>query len=169
MSSAKDYECCVAKPLSLAADDALVASPWLCCCPIFRRQSSICRFVCFKRRGCVGRHPSLPMQNAFVKSFFFSIHTFGTIGYGTISPVGTTANVLVIIESIISFLLQALVTGMFFARFSRPVPRIEFSHNAVIAPYRNRKGLMFRLATFRTSQLIDVEAKVFFVRVAEEK
>jgi len=111
---------------------------------------------------------SLPIQNDFVKAFFFSVHTFGTIGYGTISPIGTTANILVTFESIVSILLQALVTGMFFARFSRPVPRIEFSNKAVVAPYQDGKGLMFRLANFRTSQLIEVEAKVFYARFVEE-
>jgi len=110
----------------------------------------------------------VPIENLFLRALFFSVHTFGTIGYGTISPVGTITNVLVTFESIVSILFQALVTGMFFARFSRPVPRVRYGEKAVIAPYRDGKGLMFRLANMRTSQLIEVEAKVFFTRFAEE-
>ena len=40
-----------------------------------------------------------PMMNMFLRGFFFSVQTFATIGYGTIHPVGTIANLLVTIES----------------------------------------------------------------------
>jgi inward rectifier potassium channel len=108
------------------------------------------------------------MQNVFLRAFFFSVHTFGTIGYGTIYPVGTLANILVTFESIVSLLFQALVTGMFFARFSRPVAKVQFSKKAVIAPYQDGKGLMFRLVNLRISQLIEVEVKVMFARFVNE-
>ena len=109
-----------------------------------------------------------PMQNSFLRAFFFSVHTFGTIGYGTIYPVGTLANSLVTVESIVSLLFQALVLGMFFARFSRPTPKVKFSDKAVIAPYQNGKGLMFRLVNLRVSQLINVEVKFLFARFVNE-
>lgn len=111
---------------------------------------------------------AVPLDSHFLRAFFFSVETFGTIGYGTISPVGTPAHIFVTAESIISILLQALVTGMFFARFSRPTAQIKFSKNAVIAPYRNKKGLMFRLVNMRTSQLFEVSAQVLLARFVEE-
>ncbi|CAN5402999.1 ion channel [soil metagenome] len=109
-----------------------------------------------------------PIQNLFLRSFFLSVQTFGTIGYGVISPVGTSANIFVTIESIISILLQALVTGMFFARFSRPTARVKFSEKAVITPYHNVTGFMFRLVNMRSSQLIEVGAQVLFSRFIVE-
>ncbi len=109
-----------------------------------------------------------PIQNIFLRAFFLSVQTFGTIGYGVISPVGTTANLFITVESVMSILLQALVTGMFFARFSRPTARIKFSENAVITPYQNITGLMFRLVNTRTSQLIEVGAQVLLTRFVEE-
>ncbi len=111
---------------------------------------------------------SEPIQNMLLRSFFLSVQTFGTIGYGVISPVGTLANTFVTIESIISILLQALVTGMFFARFSRPTARVKFSRKAVIAPYQDVTGFMFRLVNTRTSQLIEVGAQVLLTRFIEE-
>ena len=53
-------------------------------------------------------------------SFFFSIQTIATIGYGRINPVSLTANILVTIESLVGLLGLALGTGILFARFSRP-------------------------------------------------
>lgn len=110
-----------------------------------------------------------PMHNLFLRSFFFSVHTFGTIGYGTIYPLGNLANSLVTIESIVSLLFQALVTGMFFARFSRPTPKVKFSNKAVIAPYQDGIGLMFRLVNLRVSQLINVEVKFLFARFENDE
>jgi len=96
----------------------------------------------------------------FGRAFFFSIETFGTIGYGNIAPQNTAAHVILSTEALAGLLAVALITGIVFARFSRPVPKIAFSNRALIAPYRGSRGLMFRIANERSSQLIDVEARV---------
>ncbi|HKR63986.1 MAG TPA: potassium transporter, partial [Thermoanaerobaculia bacterium] len=51
-----------------------------------------------------------------------------------------------------------------FARFARPVARIRFSRNAVIAPYRGGRAFMFRIVNQRSSQLVDLQAKVLLSR-----
>ena len=109
-----------------------------------------------------------PMENMFVRGFFFSVQTFATIGYGTIHPVGIVPNLLVTIESYYSLLANALITGLVFARFARPTAKIIFSDVAVIAPYRGIEGLMFRLVNGRRSQLIEVSVKVMFARFVDE-
>ena len=109
-----------------------------------------------------------PTSNLFVRGFFFSVQTFATIGYGTIHPVGIVPNLLVTIESYYSLLANALITGLVFARFARPVAKLIFSDVAVIAPYRGIEGLMFRLVNGRSSQLIEVEIKVLFARFVNE-
>jgi inward rectifier potassium channel len=96
----------------------------------------------------------------FGRAFFFSIETFGTIGYGNIAPLNLTAHVLMTLEAFAGLLSIALITGILFARFSRPVPRVAFSDRALIAPYRGGRALMFRIANERSSQLVDVEARV---------
>lgn len=111
---------------------------------------------------------STPMANMFVRGFFFSVQTFATIGYGTIHPVGFVPNLLVTIESYYSLLANALITGLVFARFARPEARIIFSDVAVIAPYRDIEGLMFRLVNGRSSQLLEVNIKVMFARFVNE-
>ncbi len=109
-----------------------------------------------------------PMANMFVRGFFFSVQTFATIGYGTIHPVGVVPNLLVTIESYYSLLANALITGLVFARFARPTAKIIFSDVAVIAPYRDIEGLMFRLVNGRSSQLIEVQIQVLFARFINE-
>jgi inward rectifier potassium channel len=109
-----------------------------------------------------------PMNNYFFRAFFFSVQTFATIGYGTLHPNGLAANFLVTVESLVGILYQALVTGMLFARFSRPTARVKLSDIAVIAPYKEITGFMFRLVNERVNQLIELEMKIAFARFVDE-
>ncbi len=111
---------------------------------------------------------AIPIENIFLRGFFFSVQTFATIGYGTIHPVGIVPNLLVTIESYYSLLANALITGLVFARFSRPTAKIIFSETAVIAPYRKNSGFMFRLVNSRKNQLIEVKAQVLLSRFIEK-
>jgi inward rectifier potassium channel len=101
----------------------------------------------------------------FLESFFFSVHTLATIGYGTMSPRSLPAHVLVTIEALFGLMGLALVTGILFARFSRPDARIVFSRQAVIAPFKGGWALMFRIANERTNQLLEVSATVTLNRL----
>lgn len=100
----------------------------------------------------------------FTEAFFFSVHTLATIGYGTIAPANLMANIVVTIETLIGLVGVAVMAGISFARFSRPVANILFSRNAVIAPYRGGRAFMFRIVNRRSNQLVDLEAKVLLSR-----
>ncbi|HEX2836402.1 MAG TPA: ion channel [Thermoanaerobaculia bacterium] len=100
----------------------------------------------------------------FTEAFFFSVHTLATIGYGTIAPANLMANIVVTVETLIGLVGVAVMAGISFARFSRPVANILFSRNAVIAPYRGGRAFMFRIVNRRSNQLVDLEAKVLLSR-----
>jgi len=100
----------------------------------------------------------------FWRAFFFSVHTFATVGYGSISPVTPLANVIVTAETWVGLMGFALITGLVFARFSRPVADIRYSSCAVIAPYQNITALEFRVVNGRRNQLINLEATVMLSR-----
>ena len=102
---------------------------------------------------------------SFLEAFFFSVQTLATIGYGRIAPVGLAANVLVTLESLVGLLGFALATGILFARFSRPMADIVFSHNAIIAPFRDLRAFEFRIANRRTNEVLEVHAEVVFSRI----
>jgi inward rectifier potassium channel len=101
----------------------------------------------------------------FYRAFFFSVDTFATIGYGNIIPVGVAANILVTIEALLNIVGVALATGVMFARFSRPSTRIIYSRNAIVAPYRDKTALEFRIANARRNQLIDVQVQAILTKV----
>jgi inward rectifier potassium channel len=101
----------------------------------------------------------------YLESFFFSVHTLATIGYGAMSPRSLSAHVLVTVEALFGLMGLALVTGILFARFSRPDARIVFSRQAVVAPFKDGWALMFRIANERTNQLLDVSATVSLNRL----
>ena len=100
----------------------------------------------------------------YLRAFFFSVHTLATVGYGSISPVGTLANWIVTGETLIGWALFALFTGLVFARFSRPVAAILYSKNAIIAPYRDMTAFEFRVVNSKHNVLLNLEALVVLSR-----
>jgi inward rectifier potassium channel len=100
-------------------------------------------------------------------AFFFSVETFTTVGYGNIAPQTLAADVLVTIDAFVGLLATALVTGLLFARFSRPVAAIGFSSHSIVAPYRGGVALMFRLINLRRSELSNLEARVVLALTEE--
>jgi inward rectifier potassium channel len=102
---------------------------------------------------------------ALMRAVFFSVQTFGTIGYGQVGPIGLVPNLLVTLESFTGLISLALITGILFARFARPTAAILFSHSALIAPYQDRTAFEFRIANRRSNQLIDLHARVLFSRL----
>jgi len=105
-----------------------------------------------------GGEPGSPWHNAV----FFSVQTIATIGYGQMTPQGTIAHSLVAIEALSGLMGFALITGILFARFSRPSAHIVRSNIALIAPYRDITAFMFRIANGRQSQLLDIKATVTY-------
>ncbi len=105
------------------------------------------------------------MGQRYLQTFFFSTQTFTTVGFGRVAPVGTGANIAASMESLTGLLSFAFATGLLYGRFSRPVAKIIFSRNAVVAPYENITAFMFRVANQRKNQLIDIGATVTMSRL----
>jgi inward rectifier potassium channel len=103
-------------------------------------------------------------HGSFEDAFFFSVHTLGSIGYGVIAPKTTYANIIVTFEAITSLLAIAVVTGLSFARFSKPKARILFSQYAVIAPHNGLPTLIFRMANERRNLILETQIRVYLLR-----
>lgn len=86
--------------------------------------------------------------------FFFSTQTFTTVGYGRINPEGDAANVIASVESLSGLLTFALITGLLYGRFTRPQAYLAFSDNALVSPYKDGIGLMFRLVPYKQNHYI---------------
>ncbi len=96
----------------------------------------------------------------FAHAFFLSTQTFTTVGYGAISPKTPASSLLAAVDALVGLLSFSLVTGLLFARFSRPKAQIIFSDHALIAPYRDMTSLQFRLANLRNNRIINMEVTV---------
>jgi len=103
-------------------------------------------------------------RGSFRDAFFFSVQTMGTIGYGAMFPGSTAANLVVVVESIVSLLLTAMSTGLVVAKVSRPTARVMFTRHAVISPFDGVPTLMFRLGNERGNQIVDAKIRVVVYR-----
>lgn len=91
----------------------------------------------------IGGTPVNTLSEHLLNAFFIGVQTSSTIGYGHLLPGNTPANIVVTIESFIGLLGVAVITGLLFARFSKPTAKILFSKNAIMAPYKNRTAFEF--------------------------
>ncbi len=101
---------------------------------------------------------------SFLDVFFFSVQTLASIGYGAMYPKTTYANIIVTIEAMLGLMEIAVMTGLAFARFSRPTARVIFSSVAVIAPYDGMPTLMFRTANQRRNLILEAQMRVYLLR-----
>jgi len=107
-------------------------------------------------------------MTAFVNAFFFSVHTLTTVGYGNVFPRGPSANAIAALEAASGLMVFAIMTGLLYGRFSRPSARILFSSNALITPYQDGSSLQFRITNARSNTLMNLEARVLLMTVANK-
>lgn len=102
--------------------------------------------------------------HSFLERLFFSIETLSTVGYGYMYPVTIFAHVVASVEMFVGLLSLALVTGMMFARFSRPRARILFSRVAVVCGFDGTPTLMVRAANERHNTILEADVTMTLVR-----
>lgn len=100
----------------------------------------------------------------FLDYFFFSVQTLATIGYGSMSPEGIVANLLVTLEAVTGFTFYALMTGLVFSRFSRPTARVTFSERAVINSDMGEPHFSLRMINDRGNRIVDAQANLVMMR-----
>ncbi len=101
---------------------------------------------------------------SFEDAFFFSVQTVATIGYGVMHPQTLYANLVMTLETLCGLIGFAVMTGLIFARFSRPTARILFSDVAVIAPHNGVPTLTFRCANQRLNQILEATVGLTVLR-----
>jgi len=100
----------------------------------------------------------------FAGAFFFSVETLATVGYGEMHPNSLYGHVVSMIEMFVGLMMLALITGLMFARFSRPRARFLFARYAVIRPVNGQQTLMFRAANARQNVVQEAAARLRMVR-----
>jgi inward rectifier potassium channel len=116
----------------------------------------------------LGDKPVANVQSeSFLQFFFFSIETLATVGYGDMHPQSDYGHVVATVEIFTGMSFLAVMTGLVFARFSRPKARFVFARNAVVTSYMRRQTLMIRLANARHNTISGATAKLWFIRREE--
>jgi inward rectifier potassium channel len=111
-------------------------------------------------QNCIANMP----PGSFVHAFFFSVQTLATVGYGNLYPQDLYGNIVSTIEIITGIFLIAVITGLIFVRFSRPVANIVFSRSIVIAPMNGRPTLMLRIGNLHLHSMVEAEFRILFNR-----
>lgn len=105
-----------------------------------------------------------PNPGSFLEAFSFSVQTMSTIGYGGMKPTTAYAHIIITLEAFVGLLMVAMMSGLMFAKFSRPRARIKFSDSMVI---NNRDGLptlQVRMSNLRDSKILEAQARLYVIK-----
>ncbi len=117
--------------------------------------------LCYHLRpGCIAGIDS----NTWADAFFFSVETLATVGYGHMYPVTTYGHLVATLEIIVGMFGMAIVTGLIFVRFSRPIARIVFSEPMVLSNFDGQPALMYRVANLREQSMAEAEFRIILMR-----
>jgi inward rectifier potassium channel len=102
-------------------------------------------------------------EGSLADLFFFSVETTSTVGYGDMHPQTIYGHVVATAENFTGLLLLAVMTGLVFARFSRPRARIIFAKYPVVTQHNGETTLIFRMANARSNFITEATAKLWML------
>jgi len=100
----------------------------------------------------------------FFDCFFFSVQTLATVGYGHMYPQTLYGHIVSTVEIMTGVFLLAVMTGLIFVRFSRPLARVVFSRSIVVAPLNGKPTLMVRIGNENHHSMVEAEFRIMFSR-----
>ncbi|NNF32787.1 MAG: hypothetical protein HKN68_01675 [Saprospiraceae bacterium] len=109
--------------------------------------------------GIYGMEPG-SWAEEFIQSFFLSVQTFTTVGYGKLNPESMWANVISVANAFIGLMSFALATGLFFAKWSSPTHEILFSNRILVSKHEGKKALMVRFINGMDNHIVDLKARI---------
>jgi inward rectifier potassium channel len=101
---------------------------------------------------------------AYIDYVYFSIETLSTAGYGDMHPQTHYGHFISAVELFTGIFSMSLMTGLIFARFSRPNARLLFADNPVIYNHDGKPTLMLRLANERHNVISNATAKLWLFK-----
>jgi inward rectifier potassium channel len=109
-----------------------------------------------------------PVANAtsgrFLDLLYFSIETLATVGYGDMHPQTDYGHVVATVEIFTGMSFLAVMTGLVFARFSRPRARFLFARHAIVTQHEGEPTLMIRVANARHNTISGATARLWLIR-----
>ncbi|PKU35972.1 g protein-activated inward rectifier potassium channel 4-like [Limosa lapponica baueri] len=107
--------------------------------------------------------------DGFVSALLFSVESQRTIGYGARMVTADCAEgvILLMAQSIVGSMIDALMVGCMFVKISRPKKRAQtliFSKNCVISRRDEQLCLMFRVGDLRDSHMVDAKIRAKLIK-----
>jgi inward rectifier potassium channel len=113
----------------------------------------------------VGNQPiSNVPRGDYIDYLYFSIETLSTAGYGDMHPQTHYGHFIATVELFTGIFSMSLMTGLVFARFSRPNARLLFANNPVISNHEGVPALMVRFANERHNIIGNATARLWMFR-----
>ncbi|UGY02360.1 ion channel [Bradyrhizobium quebecense] len=113
----------------------------------------------------LGDHPIANVPDGqYIDYLYFSIETLSTAGYGDMHPQTHYEHFIATIELFTGIFSMSLMTGLIFARFSRPSARLLFADNPVISDHEGQLTLMIRLANERHNIIANATARLWLFK-----
>ncbi|XP_063798253.1 G protein-activated inward rectifier potassium channel 4-like [Pseudophryne corroboree] len=113
--------------------------------------------------------PCFQNVDSFTSALLFSVETQRTIGYGSrmVTDNCQEGVYLIMAQSIVGSMIDALMVGCMFVKISRPKKRAQtlmFSQNCVVCPRDERLCLMFRIGDLRDSHMVDAKIRAKLIK-----
>jgi inward rectifier potassium channel len=121
--------------------------------------------VVFAALYMLGDHAIANTAGGFEELFYFSVETLATVGYGDMHPQTRYAHLVATTEIFAGLSLTAAMTGLVFARFSRPRARVMFARNPVVGIVNGAPTFMVRIANARHNMITDASVKLWLTRI----
>src|SRR5207249_10715216 len=102
--------------------------------------------------------------NSFLSYLYFSIETLSTAGYGDMHPQTHYGHFIATVELFTGIFSMSLMTGLIFARFSRPNARLLFADHPVISSHEGKRTLMIRFANERHDIIGNATARLWLLK-----
>jgi inward rectifier potassium channel len=113
----------------------------------------------------IGNQPiSNVPRGAYIDYLYFSIETLSTAGYGDMHPQTHYGHFIATVELFTGIFSMSLMTGLIFARFSRPNARLLFADNPVISNHEGKPTLMVRFANARHNVIGNAAARLWLLK-----
>ena len=101
---------------------------------------------------------------AYIDYLYFSIETLSTAGYGDMHPQTHYGHFIATVELFTGIFSMSVMTGLVFARFSRPSARLLFADSPVISDHEGERTLMIRLANERHNLISNANARLWLFK-----
>jgi inward rectifier potassium channel len=103
-------------------------------------------------------------DRAYIDYLYFSIETLSTAGYGDMHPQTHYGHFIATVELFTGIFSMSLMTGLIFARFSRPNARLLFADHPVISNHEGKPTLMVRFANERHNIIGNATARLWLLK-----